>query len=139
MEKRFAAAGVLSLLVLAFGLLVFMAGSKPQLSVQVECSPYTTISPYRGWIEKCHNVTRTVTFLGSTKYFEVKVCENIPTTYYETLTFQECHTSTKTFHNIWLQVVGSVFVAVGLGLFLTFIILLILREVGDDLRDLRSG
>ena len=139
MEKRFAAAGALSLLVLVFGLLVFMAGSRPQLSVQVECSPYTTVSPYQGWVEKCHEEVRTITYLNSTRYFTATVCRNIPTTFYETLTFQECHTTTKTFHNVWLQIAGAVFVAVGLGLLLTFIILLILRGFKNDLRDLGSG
>ena len=126
MKSHLIVAGILALIVLIGGVAIFVAGLKPQLGVQVKCSPYTTMSPYQGWVEKCHNVTRTVTFLNTTKYFEVKVCENIPTTYYETLTFQECHTTTKTFHNVWLQVGGAIFICLGLGfLFMTIMWLII--------------
>ena len=126
MKSHLIVAGILALIVLIGGIAIFMAGFKPQLSVQVKCSPYMTMSPYQGWVEKCHKVTRTVTFLNTTKYFEVKVCENIPTTYYETLTFQECHTTTKIFHNVWLQVGGVIFICLGLGFLFMAIMWLII-------------
>ena len=126
MKSHLIVAGILALIILFGGIVIFMTGLKPQLNVQVKCSPFTTISPYQGWVEKCHNVTRIATFLNTTKYFKVKVCENIPTTYYETLTFQECHTTTKTFHNIWLQVGGVIFICLGLGFLFMAIMWLII-------------
>jgi len=123
--NRLVAAGILALIVLLGGVAMFIAGSKPQLSVYVKCSPYTTVSPYQGWVERCRYVTRTVTFLNTTKYFEVKVCENIPTAFHETLTFQECYTTTKTWTNVWIQVGGVIFLCLGLGFLLTTIVLLV--------------
>ena len=126
MRSHLIVAGILALIVLIGGIAIFMAGLKSQSSVQIKCSPSTTMSPYQGWVEKCHNVTRTVTFLNTTKYFEVKVCKYIPTTYYETLTFQECHTATKTFNNVWLQIGGVIFICIGFGALFVAIMWLII-------------
>ena len=141
--NRLVAAGILALIVLLGGVAMFMAGSKPQLSVHVECSSSPSLVSWKGWRECCQNVTRAVTITKAVSlewtngswvtgevetevsYVTVKSCTNIPMTYYSTLWLQECYTTTKTWTNVWIQVGGVIFLCLGLGFLLTTIVLLV--------------
>ena len=141
--NKLVVAGILALIVLFGGVLIFIAGSKPYLTPIVKCSPSSSLISWMGWKEACENVTRTITITkhvsivwvnGSwitrgakteVSYATLKSCTNIPTTYYSTLWFQECVTTTRTWNNIWLQIGGIIFLCLGLGFLLTITILLV--------------